>query len=376
MDTGIIKEYLKDVGSNGKIIIAVVLIIAFAFYPDIFLKLFEKTNSNPPPAQINNYSADGNQVIAPVTANDQATINQHIGDTHHHGLSVEDAMKLAEKLAAEKGEKDAQVIKSLQETIQALAQQNTEKYDIQQAFDLLAQGNTAKAEEVFASIADEAKRKGKEANIKEAEALRHLGSLVFLHDTKKAFAAYQRSTELDPENWDGWNNLGHLYHRIGELENAGNAYMAVQKLSLLQLNREGEAAAYGNLGNVYKTQGDLKRSVEFHEKALTIDKELGNKEGMASQYGNLGNVYRIQGDLRRAIEFHEKALAIDKELGRKEGMAANYGNLGNVYRIQGDLKRAIEYWKQSLALFQQLGAKDEIAMVQSWIDEVEQKDSN
>ena len=336
MDTGIIKEYLKDVGSNGKIIIAVVLIIAFAFYPDSFLKLFEKTDSNPPPAQINNYSVDGNQVIAPVTANDRATINQHIGDTHHHGLSVEDAMKLAEKLAAEKGEKDAQVIKSLQDTIQALAQQNTEKYDIQQAFDLLAQGNTAKAEEVFASIADEAKRKGKEANIKEAEALRHLGSLAFLHDTQKAFAAYQRSTELDPDNLDGWNNLGHLYRRIGELEKAENAYTTIQKLSLLQLNRAGEAAAYGNLGIVY----------------------------------------RIRGDLERAIEYYEKSLAIEKELGRKEGMASDYGNLGTVYQIRGDLERALKYWKQSLVLFQQLGAKDKIALVQSWIDEAEQKDSN
>lgn len=57
-------------------------------------------------------------------------------------------------------------------------------------------------------------------------------------------------------------------------------------------------------------------------------------------------------------------------------MATQYCNLGNIYRTRGDLDRALKYWKQSLALFQQLDAKDKIALVQSWIDEAEQKDSN
>ena len=140
MDTGIIKEYLKDVGSNGKIIIAVVLIIAFAFDPDSFLKLFEKTNSNPPPAQINNYSADGNQVIAPVTARDNAKVDLQIeiGDKHYQGFSAEEAGKLAHQFYEkqmeaitserkafdlERREKDA-LLKSQQEAILALSQQS------------------------------------------------------------------------------------------------------------------------------------------------------------------------------------------------------------------------------------------------------------
>jgi len=63
-------------------------------------------------------------------------------------------------------------------------------------------------------------------------------------------------------------------------------------------------------------------------------------------------------------------------LGNKEGIAINYGNLGNIYRTRGDTDRARKYWKQSLALFQQLDAKDNIALVQSWINEAKQKDSN
>ncbi len=156
-------------------------------------------NQNPPNS--------GKQINAPVTVNGHATVNQQFGDTHHHGLSFDDAMKLAEKLAAEKGEEDAQFIKSLQETIQALTLVNTKKYDIKQAFELLDQGDTTQAETIFAGVAAEARQAGKEASISEAEALRHLGSLAFLHDTQKAFAAYKRSTELDPKSLNGWDGL-------------------------------------------------------------------------------------------------------------------------------------------------------------------------
>ena len=188
-----------------------------------------KSGSDSAPAQIH-YTAKGDQIVAPMTASNGGVIKEiHVGDIHNHGLSVEEALKLAEKLAAMQGEKDAQVIKSLQETIQALTQQSAEKYNIQQALDLLAQGNTTEAEKIFASIAASARQKGKEANLEEAAALRHLGSLAFLHDTPKAFEAYQQSTALDPDNLAGWNQLGRLYRRIGELEKSEKAYMTVLK---------------------------------------------------------------------------------------------------------------------------------------------------
>ncbi|HBV22055.1 MAG TPA: hypothetical protein DEF07_10115 [Nitrosomonas sp.] len=234
----------------------------------------------------NNNSA---QNTPSLVAKDNAKIEAgHIGDAHHHyGLGVDDAMKLAEKLAAEKGEEDARIIQSLQETIQALTRQNASQYDIQQALDMLAQGNTEKAEEIFEGAAAEAKRMGKEANVKEAEALRHLGSLAFLHDTQKAFNAYQRSTELDPDSQEGWNQLGHLYRRIGELENAENAYMTLLKLA--RTDQVGQAVAYGNLGLVYYTRGDLDQAVGYWEKSLALFTEIGAKPQMAQVQSLLDN---------------------------------------------------------------------------------------
>lgn len=314
--------------------------------------------------QNQNSPNSGKQINAPVTANDHAAVNQHFGDTYHHyGYDDSKVAELAAKLASEFRKEDTETIKTLQETIQALTQQNAQKYDIQQALDLLAQGDTTQAEAIFAGVAAEAKQEGKKASIKEAEALRHLGSLAFLHDTQKALTAYQRSTELDPDNLDGWNNLGHLYQRIGELEKAENAYTTVQKLSLLQLNRAGEAAAYGNLGVIYWTRGELNRTIEYYEKSLVMNQELGNREGMAVNYGNLGGVYQIHGDLDRAIEYYEKALVIDEELKHKAGMACDYGNLGLVYQTRGDLECAIEFHGKALAMDEKLGHKEGMASV-------------
>ncbi|SFI68589.1 tetratricopeptide repeat protein [Nitrosomonas sp. Nm34] len=318
-------------------------------------------------------------------------------------------------MAAEKGEKDAQIIKSLQETIQALTQQNTDQYDIRKALDLLAQGDTAKAEAIFEEVIAEARRKGKQSNIKEAEALRHLGSLAFLHDTEKAFSSYKRSTELDPNNINGWNELGHLYLRIGELEKAENAYMTVLKISCSASDPINQAVAYCNLGIVYKTQGELDQAIDFYQKSFDIEKKLGRKKGMADAYCNLGIAYKNQGKLDQAIDFYHKSLAIYEKLGRKEGMANAYGNLGIAYKKQGKLDQAIGFfqkslaineelarresmatdytnlgqmyrnqghpdqavdcWRKSLALFQGLRAKDKVTLVQSLLDEILSKDS-
>ena len=178
-----------------------------------------KKSQSAPTSSSTQYHSNQNQNIAAITAHEGGVVKDvHVGDVHHHGLSVEEALNLAKELAAKQGEQDAQIIKSLQETIQALSQQETATYHIQQALDKLKQGDTRAAEDIFTRIAAQAKQKGKDANLEEATALRHLGSLAFLHDTQKALDAYLRSTALDPDNIDGWNQLGRLYRRIGELD--------------------------------------------------------------------------------------------------------------------------------------------------------------
>ncbi|MEY3220901.1 MAG: hypothetical protein RIT27_2258 [Pseudomonadota bacterium] len=254
--------------------------------------------------------------------------------------------------------KDEQ-IKALTTAIQDLSAGKVvgSRAQIDAALEALKNGNTELAKQRFLATAQQGEQHAQQT----AEAYRNLGALTFGENTDESLKAYRRATQLDPDNADGWNRLGTLFLRIGELDNAIHAYNQVLKLGEIHDDQEKIAWGYGNLGNVYRTKGDLDKAIEFYEKALKINEELGRKEGIALNYSGLGNVYFTKGDLDKAIEFYEKALKLNEELERKEGIAANYGNLGNVYNTRGDLDKAIEFYQKALKIHEELESKEGIA---------------
>ena len=224
-----------------------------------------------------------------------------------------------------------ELAQSLREAIDAIPRQTAipnAKARIQEALEAAAKGDTRLAEEIFSEVEARKTAEGTAANREAAEAARHLGALAFLHDTDKSIAAYRRATELDPENADGWNRLGHLLSRTGALDEAEAAYRVVASRGEATNDQGVLAVAYGNLGNLYQTRGDLDEAEAMYRKGLALNEALGRKEYMAAIYGNLGILYQTRGDLDQAEAMYKRALAIEEELGRKEGMASDYGNLG------------------------------------------------
>jgi tetratricopeptide (TPR) repeat protein len=195
----------------------------------------------------------------------------------------------------------------------------------------------------------------------EADLYRQKGALAFLHDTDKALRAYAKATELDPHDPDGWNELGALQLRVGELDAAIASFKRVLALGQRTADLSVLAAATGNLALVYSRRGDVDQAEAMYRKSLALLEQLGRKEGMAATYGNLGIFYDRCGDLDRAEAMYNKALALDEQLGRKEGMAIRYGNLGVLYKTRGDLDRAEALHRDSLALYKQMGHKQGMA---------------
>ena len=281
------------------------------------------------------------------------------------------ADKSEELGALKQREKDRSTIEDRESTIRELTamiesleqqrQQPDAPSGIDAALEQLEQGETKAAESIFREILDTKKAEGQEANREAAAAARHLGALYFLHDTHKAVSAYEEAVALDPDDPDGWNWLGRVRYRLGQLDAAVEALEHVQRLGNAVEDKAVIAIAFGNLGLIYQTRGDLEKAEEYHLKSLEIEKELGRKEGMASQYGNLGLIYRTRGDLEEAEEYHLKSLALHEELGLKEGMASQYGNLGLLYRRQGNLEEAEEYHLKSLEIAKELGLKEGMA---------------
>ena len=143
----------------------------------------------------------------------------------------------------------------------------------------LNEGRTAEAEKAFREIKDRKKAEGAAANREAAAAARHLGALAFLHDTDAALAAYREAADLDPDDSDGWNQMGRLLKRIGDLSGAEMAYRKVLALGNQTKSRETIAVATGNLGLIALTRGDLDTAWDLLNTSLDINKELGRKGG-------------------------------------------------------------------------------------------------
>jgi len=251
-------------------------------------------------------------------------------------------------------------LKALTATVQALANKQ-DVPGVKEALAALAEGQTEAAKAIFAKTVEAKTAAGAAANREAAEAARHLGALAFLDDTEEALRWYRRAVDLDPANADGWNQLGHLYHRTGPLDQAEAAFQKVVTLGEENGDMEAVAAGTSNLRLIYRTRRELDRAEEVYKKELAIEEKLGRQEGMANQYGNLGILYQTRGDLDRAEEMYKKALAIDEKLGRQERMANQYGNLGILYQTRGDLDRAEEMYKKALAIHEKLGRQEGMA---------------
>jgi tetratricopeptide (TPR) repeat protein len=218
----------------------------------------------------------------------------------------------------------------------------------------LADGKTATARDLLAQRAAKMETAGLESLQQAAESYRHLGALAYLDDTDAALAAYQRATELDPDDPDGWNRLGRLRHRIGDLENAEAALQAVLRLGIASGSPGWQAVGCGNLGNVYRTWERFDQAAEMYEKAFEIDQRLGRRSGMANAYGSLGDIHRIRGDLEQAVDMYEKALELSRELGSQEGVARSYDGLASVLLMLEDFDLAEGLYQESLRLFEEL----------------------
>ncbi|MEN9373927.1 MAG: hypothetical protein RIR79_1479 [Pseudomonadota bacterium] len=167
---------------------------------------------------------------------------------------------------------------------------------------------------------------------KEAAIQREIGAAAFANDTQKALEAYRRATELDPDNADGWNELGSLLLQTGEPDKAISTYQTVLRLGQEHKNQQEIAIACVNLSNAYLDHGDLNKVEEYSNQSLKIFESMGHKEGMAMNYANLGTAHKIHGNLDKAVAYYNKSLEIFESIGNKEGVLAISFNKKNVYR--------------------------------------------
>lgn len=142
----------------------------------------------------------------------------------------------------------------------------------QAALQALKENDTVKAVELL-------EKSAKFRTDKAAQDWIDIGNIAYLNDTHKALNAYEKATNLAPANPVAWNGLGHIQHRLGNMDKTQFAYEKVLKLAGEDkaIQQESMAVAYGNLGNIYSIRGNLDKACGYWQKSLELFTGIGAK---------------------------------------------------------------------------------------------------
>ncbi len=226
-----------------------------------------------------------------------------------------------------------------------------------------------------------------------------IGNLQQLKSSQLALYAYKKATQLDDQNSNAWNRLGHLYRQKKQFGLAENAYSRVLQSSSEEIMAKSVALA--NFALLYQMQGKLDKAEEFYLKALKINEMRDNRASLAANNENLAIVYKEQNkfelsekyyllafryykDLKqsnsiagihsslaslyyhyqyfdKAKQYYQKALEIYKKNYNQRKIASSYSNLGILNQQQGQADKAKEFFDKSLQIYQKIDQQQGVA---------------
>ena len=163
-----------------------------------------------------------------------------------------------------------------------------------------------------------------------------MGAAAFrIGDTVRAEEAFNKVIELEPDNVNGFNNLGAIYLTTGRYAQAATAFLRATKLVPT-------ADAYSNLGIAYAWQGRFEEALVPYLKAVETSP---NVDGWLS---NLGDGYRWVGQSQKAIETYDRAVALAyKALQVNPSNASARSYLGTYYAKKGDTAQGIRLVREA-----------------------------
>jgi tetratricopeptide (TPR) repeat protein len=162
---------------------------------------------------------------------------------------------------------------------------------IQQARQLLRQGELAQALALYEQAVA--------ANETHVSAQEGLATAAFMiQDYDRAITHFQRVCKLDPRRVQPLVNMGAVYNRKGEFQQA-------TKVLRQALSKDRKCAeAYYNLGIAHRGLNQLSMAVSAYREAIRLSPE------MAEAYLNLANAYQDMGNTQQALLNYRRALEI------------------------------------------------------------------
>jgi tetratricopeptide (TPR) repeat protein len=179
-------------------------------------------------------------------------------------------------------------------------------------------------------------------------------NLTLTSDNDKDLSAVtNRIREEIIQGQPGWDSLGILLLKLGQVDQAQQLY----NIMLNQSTTESEKGYVNDrLGSVKFSQGQYEEALPFYQKSLEIFERTlpENHLTLACSYNNIGLLYHEICEYSKAASFHEKALRIRQQLlpPNHPDLAFSHNSLGNVYFNMGKHAKALSSYEKTLEIRQ------------------------
>lgn len=107
---------------------------------------------------------------------------------------------------------------------------------------------------------------------------------------------YKKAIDIDPHYDRAYYYLGHLYDKVGQLENAKKCFQKCIELDPY------DYVSYNDLGSLYENKGEYEIALEMVEQSLFISPTYGRA------LFNMGVICREMGKSALAMDYYEKSL--------------------------------------------------------------------
>ena len=152
------------------------------------------------------------------------------------------------------------------------------------------------------------------------------------NDHEEAIKFFKKAIEIEPLNYELYNNIGKSLFKVLNFEDAIKAFEKSLKMN------KNIADTYLNLGLIYKEKGDLKKCIDFLEQSIIIN------DSFFQSFYNLGLVFQEERKYKTSISYYQKAIDVNKKYFKA------YNNLATIFIDLENYTEATEFLNKALEI--------------------------
>jgi CHAT domain-containing protein len=166
-------------------------------------------------------------------------------------------------------------------------------------------------------------------------------------------------------------NIGALYYRLGDAQQALDYYDQALPLRREAGDRAGQAITLTNIGAAHLSLGDPQRAMEYLKQALSLSEGGQSRPEEAQALTILAAASSALGNYQQALEYLHRALTLWRAIGERQGESSALIRMGRIYREQGVPQLASKYLEEALRLARDIGETGSEAVALADIARVE-----